>query len=287
MEAPSLLRDYRDPHTGLGVDLTSLSAAGATSFLVHECGALDYSDWNHREIISPYWRLHHNLLDGNAIRCGKEEFPLRPDSAVLTPADARIDTLGRRTVPHLWIHYTPLQEFVLKLQQPVSIPVSAALMEILTSIRSTLESAAHSDGNWRRQLHHYCKSALHLAFAALAPDAYRVFPRRVHHLLEHIERNLGSDLSVAALARLSGLSPDGFSRWFCRHLGETPNRYVASTRMRSAVKQLTLSDDSIEQVAEALGYPNRFYFSRVFKKHHGCGPATFRKGARPIAPGSP
>jgi len=280
MSSIPLRRDYRDPHTGLGVNLSSLSAAGATSFLVHECGALDYPDWNHRNIVSPYWRLHHNSTSGNAISCDGREYPLRPDTAVLTPAGVRIDTLGRRTVPHLWIHYTPLQEFVLQIKQPVSISVDTALSETLNAIRRTLDSEAISKADAQRKLHHFCKSSLHLGFAALEPEAFRAFPRRMHHLLEHIERNLGKDLSTASLAQLSGLSADGFSRWFRRHVGETPSRYVTSTRMRAAVKHLTLSDDTIEQVADSLGYPNRFYFSRVFRKNLGCGPATFRRGAR-------
>lgn len=274
------VRDYRDPHTGLGVDLSSLSAAGVTSFLVHECGARDYVDWNHRGIVSPYWRLHYNSRAGNAIRCGASEFALDPQTAVLTPAGVRIDTLGRRTVPHLWIHYTPLQEFVLQLQQPVSIPVGVALRETLTAAALEFLNYRSGDSQSRRQLHHVCKGALHLAFAALAPGVFRAYPRRLHELLNHVESQPGGDLSVGALAKLSGFSADGFSRWFRRHVGDTPQQYVTRSRMRSAVKQLTLGNDSIEQIADALGYPNRFYFSRVFKKHLGCGPATFRRGTR-------
>ena len=52
----------------------------------------------------------------------------------------------------------------------------------------------------------------------------------------------------------------------------------ADNRIRLACRQLALSERPIDEIAESLGFPDRYYFSRAFKRHMGCGPATFRKG---------
>lgn len=277
-------RDYRDPHTGIGLDLASMGSSGASSFLVHEVGKCDYEDWNHRGVVSPYWRLHHNSSAGNAIRFGDEEFALRPDRAVLTPAGTPIDTLGRTTVAHLWIHYTPLQEFVLALRHPVPVPLSSSVRECLDEIRHLLPEAASKapvpGPREQRRLYHLSKAVLHQVFAVLPDDAFQLFPRRLYRLLDYIEGNLGSDLRVATLAQLAGVSPSRLRTWFHEHVGIAPNAYVTSARLRAAVKALSLSDRTIDYISEELGFPNRFYFSRVFSRNFGCGPAAFRKGRR-------
>ena len=57
----------------------------------------------------------------------------------------------------------------------------------------------------------------------------------------------------------------------------TPARYVQQVRLRKACQFLIESDGSIDQIAQALGFPDRFYFSRVFKKHTDNSPAQYRK----------
>ena len=277
-------RDYRDPHTGIGFDLAPMSSSGASSFLVHEVGKRNYENWNHRGIVSPYWRLHHNTEPGNLVRFGDEQFALSRERAVLTPAGTPIDTIGRRTVPHLWIHYTPLQEFVIVLRHPVAVPLSAAALECLQEIRLCLPEAAVDapipGTEQALRVYHLCKAVLHLVFAGLPASVFQVIPPRLYQVLDHIDGNLGGDLKTGTLARLAGRSPNRLSSWFKEHVGVTPNAYVKSARLRAAVKALTLTGKSIDEIAGELGFPNRYYFSRVFARSFGCGPASFRKGRR-------
>ncbi len=277
------LRDYRDPHTELGLDFAPFSASTSSSFLLHECGLRRYENWNHRGIRSPYWRVHYNYEPGNAIRVAEgrrrpREFPLEPDSLLLIPEDLSFDTIGRLAVPHLWIHFTPLQSFVLSVGEPVRVDATATLTGPLKLLRELYDDTPGTEG--ARRLLHLSKAVLHLAFAGLDTSAYQRYPARLYALLEWIEEELGTDLSTARLAQRAGLSQDRLSALFKKHLGQSPSRYITNVRLRHATRLLTLSDLSIEQIAEDIGYPNRYYFSRVFKKHLGCGPAAFRKGQR-------
>lgn len=61
---------------------------------------------------------------------------------------------------------------------------------------------------------------------------------------------------------------------------DTADRFVSAARIKLACRELALTDESLEEIAESLGYPNRYYFSRVFKSKMGCRPAEFRTGGR-------
>ncbi|MFO7937999.1 MAG: helix-turn-helix transcriptional regulator [Kiritimatiellia bacterium] len=89
-------------------------------------------------------------------------------------------------------------------------------------------------------------------------------------------QNIGEGLSNKILAREASMSLAGFERMFKRHYGCSPARYVTENRIREASHRLLQSDESIDVIADAAGFPNRAYFSRVFKKVVGESPAAFR-----------
>jgi transcriptional regulator GlxA family with amidase domain len=73
------------------------------------------------------------------------------------------------------------------------------------------------------------------------------------------------------------MSVETFIRWFKKHTGTTPAAQGTRSRARAAARLLVLTDRSIEDIAAATGFPNRYYLSRVFTAHMGCGPATYRR----------
>jgi transcriptional regulator GlxA family with amidase domain len=67
-----------------------------------------------------------------------------------------------------------------------------------------------------------------------------------------------------------------FIRLFRQHTGQTPAAYVIATRLRFAREALVLTEKTIDQIAVECGFPNRHYFTRMFTRQQGCGPAEFR-----------
>ena len=65
-----------------------------------------------------------------------------------------------------------------------------------------------------------------------------------------------------------------------RYLGTGPARYITEVRVREAASLLRGSGLTIEEIPEQTGFPNRFYFSRVFKKMTRYSPADFRSKFR-------
>ncbi len=269
-------RDYRSPFTRLGTSFADMDHGRQPAFVVHECGFMRYEDWNHRGIRSPYWRLHHNGAPGNALRAAGNTFPLEPRSVLITPPGVTFDTIGRRTVPHMWVHFTPAHEFALSLKTPLAIRVSGPIRPLLSACAKSCDAGGAAVDH--RRLHHLCIALLHAVFAAMPAVHYHGYPPRILKILEHIARHPSTDLSNSRLATLAGLGLRSFEKWFKFHVDMSPAAYVSTTRIRLACRQLALSERPIDEIAESLGFPDRYYFSRAFKRHMGCGPATFRKG---------
>ncbi len=85
-------------------------------------------------------------------------------------------------------------------------------------------------------------------------------------------------MRVAALARLCSQAPRTISA-ACSPppSARTPGQYVLERRVALAAQRLALSADAIDEVASTCGFPDRFYFSRVFAKRMGAPPAAYRK----------
>lgn len=93
----------------------------------------------------------------------------------------------------------------------------------------------------------------------------------------YIRSNYTKDLTVEAIAKSLNFSPDYLSRVYKKYTGQTPLKYLIHLRINTA-KQILDSNDKIEikNVGEMVGYPDQYYFSRIFKTHTGYYPSEYR-----------
>ena len=90
--------------------------------------------------------------------------------------------------------------------------------------------------------------------------------------------------TVPELARRVGLSRTGFAERFRHFLGEPPMAYLARWRLKLGAEVLQSSEESVAEVAAAVGYGSEAAFNRAFKRELACPPAQFRRkrvAARP------
>jgi len=126
-------------------------------------------------------------------------------------------------------------------------------------------------------------AAVALAAAALPAGDQRVFSHSwqefspVGPALECIDRRLSRPPSNPELARFCHLSTDRFIRKFRLIVGLTPARYGLERRVALAAQWLTATSRTIEEIADASGFTDRFHFSRVFKAHLGLAPVAYRR----------
>ena len=92
-----------------------------------------------------------------------------------------------------------------------------------------------------------------------------------------IEQNFQNDISVEDMATFCGLNRSYFGKIFKKAVGKTPQQFLLSYRMIKATELLKLTQLSIADISNAVGYSDQFHFSRAFKKIYGLSPREWRK----------
>jgi AraC-like DNA-binding protein len=244
------------------------------SFRLHQTGRLnDMRNWQHDGLQGPFWRCYHHVRSGSAVRLRRRLIPLRTDEVVLIPENTSFDALGAARVDHFWIHFSPPIQVIFA-PRLLRVSINPTLAGQLKEWRGLVSPSSSSRTNWR--LFHTCLAVLHACFARVSLPTSPATSPALQRVLEEIENSLATPPGNCALARSAGRSVEGFNRWFRAETGTTPGRYVTGRRIREASRLLTLTDRSIEEVAESVGYTNRHHFTRVFTQHIGRPPAQFR-----------
>ncbi|HYV03336.1 MAG TPA: AraC family transcriptional regulator, partial [Blastocatellia bacterium] len=90
--------------------------------------------------------------------------------------------------------------------------------------------------------------------------------------------------TIANLARRIGLSRTRLAERFRKFLGESPMAYLAQWRLKLGAEILQSTEDSVAEVAAAVGYGSAAAFNRAFTREFDCPPAQFRRKhkVRPI-----
>lgn len=102
----------------------------------------------------------------------------------------------------------------------------------------------------------------------------------VQKALWSIERNLGADLSLEAIANAAGVSRHHLAHAFGAATGVAPMAYVRRRRLSEAARKLTNGAVEILSVALDANYESHEAFARAFRNEFGLTPAEARKARR-------
>ncbi|WP_413755434.1 substrate-binding domain-containing protein [Streptomyces sp. MMBL 11-3] len=107
----------------------------------------------------------------------------------------------------------------------------------------------------------------------LPPRTRDVLDEALVYLYEHWRR----PISRWQVAQAAGVSPDHLGKLFQQRYGLTVWDYLTRLRISRAADRLRSSDDSVQSVARAVGFRDRAYFSRVFRRVTGTAPHHYRE----------
>lgn len=97
------------------------------------------------------------------------------------------------------------------------------------------------------------------------------------HIIDFIEHNYASKITLDELADISNLSPNYLSQRFKSVTGVGITEYVRKVRVRHAKVLLLETKESILQISEKCGFGDSNYFSTVFKAEESMSPLQYRK----------
>lgn len=94
---------------------------------------------------------------------------------------------------------------------------------------------------------------------------------------QYIEQHFAKPtLSLEEVAAFVGRNPNYFSQTFAKQKGQTFRQYLTEVRIQKAKQLLREGTLSVQEVADAVGYTDPNYFSRVFKALTGASPNAWR-----------
>ncbi len=108
-----------------------------------------------------------------------------------------------------------------------------------------------------------------------AEDAERL--NSIKNVLAYIAENYYNSISLDSLARIAGMNPKYFCRYFRSMTERTPIDYLNYYRIECACEMLSTKDISIKEAAISCGFNDESYFIKTFHKYKGITPKQFVK----------
>lgn len=131
---------------------------------------------------------------------------------------------------------------------------------------------------WLRRL---CEIGVRMIEGERASESQKV----IYRSMAMIRSGLGEELTLERCARHANLSVGYYSNLFKKVAGQTFQQFVTHARIERA-KEMLIEDYQVQEIAEALGYEHRRYFSEVFKKTTGQTPTEFKEASLGQPPAS-
>lgn len=236
--------------------------------------------WIQEDLHTPFWRCYWNAGRGGCLRVEEREIELRPDQVYIIPGYFRFSTFAKKPFEQFYIHFSPPDNHFPPDCGILTAPVRPHWKRLWREWER-LESTGAGD-RFRRET---------VAGAVLA-EALLQFPRelmaartawspmteRASALIRSRVANPGPNSEIA---RECGVDLRTFLRRFRRDTGESPQQFSRRVRVEAACRFLLYTEKSIDEIAELTGFPDRYYFSRVFRRLQQKSPALFRRQQQP------
>lgn len=112
-----------------------------------------------------------------------------------------------------------------------------------------------------------------------SPHAPRsIFPNhpKLAQVFRFIEAHYNQPITLTDVAQAAGYSPAYLTNLVQVQTGRTVKRWIIERRMSEARYLLTTTAQTVNQIAEAVGYGDVSYFVRQFRQFHNTSPQVWR-----------
>lgn len=101
--------------------------------------------------------------------------------------------------------------------------------------------------------------------------------RKISSILEWINNNYTSDISLEVLSNIHSISEKYLCRIFKEYTSKTITEYISELRIENACLEITKGGKSVTDAAFNSGFNDLSYFCKVFKRHTHLTPKEYKK----------
>jgi len=234
------------------------------------------------------WLLIYTLAGSGLYRFSGGEYRTRPHDVTLyrpgifqdyqiSPETKNWDVLFAHFIPKAewlsWLHWPEKSPGLMSL----SVAEANLRRRVVTRLRDMIRLAAGSDSrNWLLGLNALEEVLLWLDSINPRQAATQLDPR-IRKAIDFLCDHANEPFSEDRLARAAALSPSRLRHLFRTQKGTSPRRFLEEQRLQRARDLLSLSRQTIAEIALELGFANPFYFTLRFKKATGESPRAYRQ----------
>ncbi|MBN1670950.1 MAG: helix-turn-helix transcriptional regulator [Kiritimatiellae bacterium] len=249
------------------------------------CARARLTRWYVRPEGRPFWRFYWNADPGAAIVFRRETFELDDRRIFAIPPNTPFGVRLQGTVHHLFAHFLLGYPYDAIRPRIIASPVTGGLRKRLAQLNRQIgerrQGAPASDlphAGLGRSGRLHLSALIAYVLGEVAEQDWPQGPTdaRIRRALQRIDAEGPAPKNVA-LAVSASMNTNAFIRLFRQEVGEPPQAYAVKRRLERACVMLTHGDETIERIAERCGYCDRNYFSAVFAKRFGIGPASYRR----------
>ena len=94
---------------------------------------------------------------------------------------------------------------------------------------------------------------------------------------ETLDNAIYKKITIEEIAKEINFSKSQMTREFRKYYGVTPYKYLLDRKIVIAKQLLTSTAMRVQEISEALGFVDAYYFSDIFKTKTGLSPMAYRK----------
>lgn len=187
--------------------------------------------------------------------------------------------VNNRSWTHTWINFcgTFVQQFLQQNNFIVgtpfalinSSPIENAIFRLFAEIKYAINA------NEKIIINHFETMLLEIVREFSRAENYYI-PQNIINAKEYIDSHISENLSIKKLSQMACLSTSHFCAEFRKYFDMYPGTYQIKMKMDTAKFLLLNRDMQIQEIAELIGYNDKFQFSKMFKKQIGLSPREYR-----------
>lgn len=99
---------------------------------------------------------------------------------------------------------------------------------------------------------------------------------KISKVIQYIERNLDTHLTLDELANYVDLAPSYLSRIFNQECHQSLSQFITTLRVKKGRDLIARTKMTVSEVSNYVGFKEQSYFTQCFKKHYGVTPLKYR-----------
>jgi AraC-like DNA-binding protein len=241
--------------------------------------SLDRS-WSCSRVCSPFSRIYLIHSGEGSIHYGQEHIVLQESHIYLIPSGLTFEYARPDFMRQLYFHVIVLTpdgcDLLSGLEACYEYPDQGEEIENLVRL---YRSRTLADAVCLHQAIYRC-IAVFISRSSLRDKPMQAFTPFLSQLYALVRQSPGIRTSIAGLAEKMMMPSRAMARHFKEETGMTLGKYMDLMLFQKIQQMLLLTDLTIGQIAENLGFCDQFYLSRYFKQHQQELPSHYRKRLR-------